>query len=380
MSETLPQDVWIPWIILLRDTIITYSASHGQGTGEADMARTYLNVPYQRRGEAKRAGATWDEERHRWYVEDADIPASLSMFRMGSLDGDGVATVSLYTKSPFSRKKGFVASVAKAVRCPRQHECQLACGGQCLALGRWENHQSPCPWASVERIEQDKRDRGFDGWVRGHPRYEALSKPDSRRFAIVGDDAYLALQFADIKRSKSENPERAWGALGDSGYVMSDANMFMTAATFVPLSVLTPANIDRIAKFRPCNLFGDVISAYRRETVPTLLDDIRRHWPEGWDALVAEFPEYAGNEVDYRGREAFLSTCREGAEFRARGDGAPFVLRDGRLVCESLCGFGSPLPVVGSWKGARVEIPVTDDMRVKITDNAQVDPDRTRFA
>lgn len=344
------------------------------------MTRTYLDVPYKNRGLAKRSGAVWDEDRNRWYIDGDDVPDLLAWYRMGSVDADDVATITLYGKSPFSKKKGFVASVAHVIRCPRREECQLACEGRCLRSDSLNRGTAACPWAQAERITQHRKDAGFERWVKGQPRYNALTRPRSRAFAIIGDLAYVDLRFAEICETACERPRRSRVPLGDSGYEVTDGNPFLNAASFVPLSALTPEGIDTIAKFRPLNIYGEVIRAYADEAVPAFLDDVRRHWPEGWDALVSEFPGYAGNEVDYRGREAFLSTCREGATFKKDAHSAEFVLRDGRLICDNLCGFGSPLPIIGNWHGAKVEIPVTPDMRVRITDNAQVDPDRTVFA
>lgn len=34
--------------------------------------KTYLNVPYLERGEARRLGARWDVARRKWFVEDKD--------------------------------------------------------------------------------------------------------------------------------------------------------------------------------------------------------------------------------------------------------------------------------------------------------------------
>jgi len=46
--------------------------------------RTYLNVPFSRKDEAKAAGARWDAGARKWYVEGA-VPAALASFVPGSV-------------------------------------------------------------------------------------------------------------------------------------------------------------------------------------------------------------------------------------------------------------------------------------------------------
>jgi hypothetical protein len=40
--------------------------------GERNVMRTYLDVPYSEKDDAKRLGARWDIARKKWFVEDAD--------------------------------------------------------------------------------------------------------------------------------------------------------------------------------------------------------------------------------------------------------------------------------------------------------------------
>lgn len=351
------------------------------------MTRTYLRTTYEQRGEAKGAGAKWDAERHRWYVDGA-VPGSLRFWAMGTLDGDDVACVTLYPQLGAAGWKS--AGAAIVTHCPHMGECQLAEHGQCLGANPVQQlGDKACPGSRIDRIQQHKRDAGFADWVKAHPRYAAMGAVDgTRRFAIVGGGwAFVALDHLDIVEDDGTavppDKARACGEkvrLGDSGYMARQDLSLTRTISFVPLSALTPRNIDAIASYRTADFFGRPHPKLMEGIVPVFLDDIRNYWPEGWAALVSEFPAYADNEVDYRGRTAMLATCADGAVFEM--DDGTFTLSAGMLVCDSFkwAGCVSIGPVIGGFEGARVAIPVSSMTKVKITDNSQVAPGRTVFA
>ena len=49
---------------------------------EANLGKTYLNVPYEDKDKAKRHGARWDPERRSWYVLGSSIPDALADYSM----------------------------------------------------------------------------------------------------------------------------------------------------------------------------------------------------------------------------------------------------------------------------------------------------------
>ena len=87
-----------------------------------------------------------------------------------------------------------------------------------------------------------------------------------------------------------------------------------------------------------------------------------------WDDYRASYPKYAELSPTFIGRYAKLATCNPDCVYKD-SIGNKFTMEDGkRMVCKEyrsgFLPFGAPK--------AEVIITLTDDMTVKITDNAQV--------
>ena len=113
---------------------------------------------------------------------------------------------------------------------------------------------------------------------------------------------------------------------------------------------------------------GDIITGYADEIVPNFLHQFRKLFPMEYDRFVKEYPKYAEIRPTFIGRYAKLATCNPECVYKD-SSGSKFKMEDGkRMVCkEYKTGF---LPFRAS--KAEVIITLTDDMTVKITDNAQV--------
>ena len=103
--------------------------------------------------------------------------------------------------------------------------------------------------------------------------------------------------------------------------------------------------------------------------MPNFLHQLSQLFPDEYAALIAEYPEYAGKKPSFVGRIAKLATCNPACEYI---DGNSVFRMDGDwLVCD--CYKSAFAPFCG--KDAMLKIQLTDEMRVKITDNAQVLPE-----
>lgn len=356
---------------------------------------TYFDIPYQDRGIAKRAGATFDEEWHLWRI-DGDVPATLRRYPRGTLD-DAIC-VGLYGgRSIFDKSRAFKPYIARAVICPEADVCPLYAQGVCLSV-RDTNLRAKCPQARCTAITQNKKDHGFVDRICAHPAYDALRSPNELYFAYVGaSDAYLRLKFVELlfdpDRKTEDSYEKSSGALhvrratcdpdivlqcSDSPFAAHDAHL--------PRERVTPELLDEISKMRPRGwLNRRVIKEYADVVVPRLLDDIRRCDPDLFDRYERLFGKV--DIPDAVGRLAYVSTCVTGATWQTKSgtltltevkdDDGNVVEKE--LVSDNWSDLFPDIPGMRKISGARLSIPLTSDMTIKISDMSQVD-ENTTFA
>lgn len=138
---------------------------------------------------------------------------------------------------------------------------------------------------------------------------------------------------------------------------------------FVSIDELTPDNINRICTYHPRAMLGGEIESYQTETIPIFLHQLSKLFPEQYSAFIKAFPDYELKAPDYRGKYAKLSTCNRELIYRD-AHGNSFRFDGDELVCDKYR-IGGFMPFSSSGY-AQMRIPVTDDMRVKITDSNQV--------
>ncbi|MFQ8836326.1 MAG: hypothetical protein ACLR8L_00200 [Oscillospiraceae bacterium] len=129
---------------------------------------------------------------------------------------------------------------------------------------------------------------------------------------------------------------------------------------------LTPENLNRGMRVQAAKLDGRLRSqAIRKNRAGNFLHQLSQLFPDEYAALIAEYPEYAGKKPSFVGRIAKLATCNPACEYI---DGSSVFRMDGDwLVCD--CYKSAFAPFCG--KDAMLKTQLTDEMRVKITDNAQ---------
>lgn len=246
---------------------------------------------------------------------------------------------------------------AEYIACDRAEECSLYKSGKCFNVTTFLGLR--CPIGDRRSVDvgtkQSKAFRNMKVQVRADPLYAKLNYPSDEYIGRIGDDAYLCPPFVKIED---------WNGrlnVSDPGF---GCNWII-----VKRETLTPENLNRICSYRPRSLMGNTITNYQEKTVPNFLRQLSQLFPDEYAALIAEYPEYAGKKPSFVGRIAKLATCNPACEYI---DGNSVFRMDGDwLVCD--CYKSAFAPFWG--KDAMLKIQLTDEMRVKITDNAQVLPE-----
>lgn len=272
-------------------------------------------------------------------------------------------------------------TLVEFVVCPRVHECQMAKEGIC-ACAKTYSSQACCPWADCLTVRTKEHGAEMLDAVRRHPGFERLMPRRSRRFAVIGEDAYVNLGF---------RPRRD----GQLGFLFEDDFNFLgkrrqsldlglpiplhASSGIVPLASLSPSAIETLITTEGFgSLLGYEAHMFRGDydkMISQLLTDIRRCWPEGYAEFVSEFPRHADIAPDNRGRYAKASTCPDGTTF---GSGRlVFTKRGDRLETHGYAGY---IHVLGAEiHNAQLCVDITDKLVVTITDESQVDPMATVF-
>ena len=246
---------------------------------------------------------------------------------------------------------------AEYIYCDRAGECSLYKSGKCFNVTTLFGNR--CPVGERNCVDggtkQSKKFSDIREQAKSDPCYAKLNYPSNEHIGRIGDDAYLCPPFVMI--------EDLNGRLN-----VSDPG-FGCNWVVVKRDTLTPENLNRICSYRPRSLMGGTITNYQEKTVPNFLHQLSRLFPDEYSALISEYPEYAEKNPSFVGRIAKLATCNPACEYI---DGKNVFRMDGDwLVCD--CYKSSFAPFWG--EGAMLKIQLTDEMRVKITDNAQVLPE-----
>ena len=246
---------------------------------------------------------------------------------------------------------------AEYIYCDRADECSLYKIGKCFNVTTLFGTRCPIG----ERTSVDggtKQSKKFsDIWeqAKSDPCYAKLNYPSNEHIGRIGDDVYLCPPFVEITDCN--------GRLN-----VSDPG-FGCNWVVVKRDTLTTENLNRICSYRPRSLMGGTITDYQEKTVPNFLHQLSQLFPNEYAALISEYPEYAEKKPSFVGRIAKLATCNPACEYI---DGNSVFRMDGDwLVCD--CYKSAFAPFWG--KDAMLKIQLTDEMRVKITDNAQVLPE-----
>lgn len=245
---------------------------------------------------------------------------------------------------------------AEYICCDHAQECSAYQEGKCLNVTIPFNRQ--CELGEVETVDggtkQSKRYDIVTNMARHSEKYCLLKYPSYWYVIRIGEMAYLNLPYVDLKE--------------EGVHLRVSTAIFTNQHLLVDRSMLTPDNLENVLGYKPRNMCGDIITRYADETVPNFLNQFKRLFPVEYDRFVKEYPKYAELSPTFIGRYAKLATCNPDCVYKD-SSGNKFTMEDGkRMVCKEYKSGFLPFGV----SKAEVIITLTDDMTVKITENAQV--------
>lgn len=245
---------------------------------------------------------------------------------------------------------------AEYISCDRASECSAYRNGECFCVTtpfgvRCKNGIV----SSVDgKTKQSKAFRRVSTEARTHEKYAALKYPNHTYVVKIGGDVFLAMPYT-------------WLEIDGNGNIYCHDPQLCTNRFYASADALTPENIKRICDFQPHATMGGIIRAYQEKVVPQFLHELKALFPEKVTAFEEKYPEYEFRLPDWRGRKARLSTCNKQQEYKDT-NGNIFKFDGNELVCDCYKSAFSPFGA----KQTKMRIAVTDEMRVEITDNAQV--------
>ncbi len=243
---------------------------------------------------------------------------------------------------------------AEYVYCDRAEKCSAFCDGKCFGVTALFGMR--CPYAKVNMVDGGlKRSKAYGevySVAKNSEKYAKLDYPHYTLITKIGGEAFLTLPFVQIKV--------------ENGKISTEHPMFVRPVC-VDSNLLTPENLEIICSFRPRAMLGGEITDYQEKTIPMFLLQFSRLYPEKYHAFIEAFPEYADRKPDWVGRMALLNTCNREKTYRdASGNEYHF---EGDYIV----GKSKFAPFALSLKTpTEIRAKVTDDMKVKITDNDQV--------
>lgn len=339
--------------------------------------RIYLDIPYADSSRARRAKAKFDSTWHKWFVDDV-VPADLMLFPKASFD-DAVSTTLGYDER---KRLHYVRTLA----CTDVDACPLAKEGTCVSVPSPHTFKT-CPCTRHGRLTQSRLDKGFKARIEDMPTTGALTAPTELYFAHVGSRyTYLRMLYAHIvydpdgleeRRQDSTVIHKVVRAKSNPDFVLDDRS---GGQAIVRRDLVTPELIHEIVSMRPTE-WGKPVTEFRRDYVPRLMDDIRRHDPRLFDAYQAAYGQVPRPSAI--GRCAYLDSCAVGSVWHTYHGTLTLTegTEDGRLalVSDDWKDLAGPIPGMRRILGAHLSIPVTPDMTIEITDDAQT-TEATRFA
>ena len=235
------------------------------------------------------------------------------------------------------------------VYCDYADECSLYREGKCLKIT--SPFVSYCPLGKLEMVDGGtKRSKLFQR-IREAAKtdecYGKLKRAYNTYFAVAGEWVIVGgmmvhLEYSDVFMVK--DPGFAGG-----NYVA------------IPKFDFTIDIIKKIYNARPVALMGGVIREFQEKQLPFFFLQMRKAWPEKYEEFAEAVPEVRNLNPNYVGKWARLSTINRDLPV----DG--FVFDGDFLVGE----YNSVFLPFGA-KSAIIRIPITDELKVKITNNDQV--------
>lgn len=244
---------------------------------------------------------------------------------------------------------------AEYVNCGRAEECSAYKNGKCFCVTTPFGIR--CPIGNVNIVDggtkQSKMFRRVWAEAKEHPAYAKLKYPNHNLITRIGNDAFLTITYTWLEEV--------------NGNIYCHDPHLMTNKLMTSADNLTPENIKRICESKPCAIMGGVIKDYQEKVIPMFLHQLQKCFPEKYSAFLKDCPDYVVKAPNWVGRRAKLATCNRNATYKD-AVGNEFRFDGEYLVCDRYNSSFTPFRA----KAAKVQICVSDEMEVEITDNNQV--------
>lgn len=256
---------------------------------------------------------------------------------------------------------------AEIVSCDKTGECSFYKRGCCLNVTSFFSKN--CKYGNIAVINgytrRAKKGVEFNSRYRSDELYGALKHPRDWRVALIDGVVLFNLTFAICDRQRWNNWNHEWEDLEE--YRMRECGFSTGTYSYIPLEDLTVGVLNRIIKYRPQAMMGGEITNYQKNIVPNLLFELSKLLPDVYEKLIAEYPEVKNITPNFVGKNAYIYSLPDGAEFAVNN--GKFVKNGDYVFCEN---YKSSFLPFGA-KTAEVSIKISKDLTVKITNNNQID-------
>lgn len=225
------------------------------------------------------------------------------------LKGKNQEVICFYVYDPnnaFFKSKSTDRYEVNIYSCSCCDQCQAYKLGCCLLKnGLWGER---CPFGNRHRIEgpTKKAKSGFNFVMKAKEQFKyssvdrevkGKSLESVQCTCKIGDGSYIYINLPHLYNYVNPITE----ALG------------MTSEYVIPAENFTEKAVRTLLNFRPQALFGGEIETYQKKEVPKFVRDLKRNFRPLYDACVVGTPyEVYGNNIDYKGKKAFLKTLKPG--------------------------------------------------------------------
>lgn len=236
------------------------------------------------------------------------------------------------------------------IYCDCADECSLYRDGKCLKIT--SPFASYCPLGNLVTVDGGtKRSKAFQRVsteARADECHGKLKRAYGTYFAVAGEWAIVGGMSLYLKYDSGTFEVHNPGFCGGN-YVA------------IPKSEFTIDVIKKMYDARPIALMGGTLKHFQDDQLPFFLLQLKKVWPEKYAEFVAAVPQAKDVVPNYVGKWARVSTLNRNVPV----DGFKF---DGDYLVGEFRGYGLPFGA----RSANIRIPITDDLKTKITSNDQV--------
>jgi len=257
---------------------------------------------------------------------------------------------------------------AEIIYCDKANECDLYKNGQCVNVT--SPFSSRCKFGKIhtERGYTSRAQKyySFNNKYKSDEKYSKLKYPSGDFVANVGEVVMLNITYCSISKL-------------ESGEYQLNNPAFRSSLAYIDIKDFSLELIKRICDFRPQAMMGGTISEYQTKSIPNFLINLKRGFPDLYNALINKYPEYK-REFNYVGKKALLSTINHG-EVKYKSSNYPEFNElwnwDGENLT-FLSGYVHKPNVCSDFEISCMKIKPKSNSYVEIHDNAQVN-DNTIF-